>query len=312
MFMRWRSAGGLVSLALGIWLACLPTRARAAACCTSAAVFGVGRLTVWEDAAFGVRTGVSDGLGLWRSDGSWSRYPDGYADLEGRAEAWALVRASDRLQFFLRAPGVVNHRAAGALSEWGGGLGDGQVGGRYELVGVGEYLELPAIAVSGSVLLPTGRRAEDVTTPLGTDATGRGVWGAALALEVEHNLAPWFVRLDAGVRATLGFTRSDLGVVQRYGPGVTAALSGGRALEGDRVVLAVLVQFDHEGALQLGDRVIDSSSSRALTASLACSWRLHPHWTLQSSLSTGVLADQLGANRPGQVGFVIGVRHGVF
>jgi hypothetical protein len=179
-------------------------------------------------------------------------------------------------------------------------------------VGIGEYKELPAFALTVATLAPTGRRAEDAPSPLGTAGTGRGAWELSLAFELEQTKGPWYARLEGGGRLSLATTRPDTGQEQRYGPGFTLAASGGRAVLDDRLVLGVLLQHVREGALSLDGVELPQSSANTWVAAAAASFRLHPHWTVQGSLSSGLFASGLGANRPGQLSLSLGVRHGYF
>ena len=142
----------------------LPVTAGAAACCLSAGVFGVGRLAAWEELVVGSSIGVSRAQGLWNADGGFRAYGDGYQELEGTAELYGLLRIDERFQSWARLPWLITHRAAGSYSELGQGLGDLQLGLRYDPVLIGEYEELPAIALTASVLAPTGLRPEDAAT----------------------------------------------------------------------------------------------------------------------------------------------------
>lgn len=290
---------------------CAPKEALAAACCTSATVFGAGRLLVWEDAAAGLRLSGGRGLGQWDAPGVWRAYPAGFREHELRLEAWGIVRLARRTQLSLRTPWLGNLRSAGESSAFGHGFGDLQTGIRHELVSLGEYVELPAIAVTVGVLAPLGRRPEDSPLPLAVGATGRGAWELSLGVEIEESWGPWYARLEAGVRAPLAFTRTDLGVSQRFGPGGAVALSGGREVISN-LVLGLMVSHDREARVNVDGAPVEGSAASSTSATAAASWRFHPHWTIQAAVTSAVLVDKLGANRPGLLTTTFGVRHGFF
>lgn len=281
----------------------------AAACCTSATVFGVGRLLMWEDAAAGVQLGAANGLGRWSPDGAWRPLGENRRELELSASAWTIVRLGQRWEAQARVPFLVNLRRSDEVSAVGVGAGDVLAGLRYELVSIGEYLELPAVAFTVGVLAPTARREEASQLPLGADATGRGVWEGSASVALEQTWSRWFLRLDAGGRASLPFRRSDRATSQRYGPGLTLALSGGRELR-PGLTAALLVQHDREGRISVDGVPVENSSSWGLSASAAVSWLFRPHWTLQAAISSSAFASGWGSNRPGQLSTTWGIRYG--
>ena len=292
----------------------LPRTAQAAACCLSASVFGVGRLVVWEDAAVGISTTYDRGTGRWDSDGRWhARLLDSRED-ELRVEGWGLLRLAEEWQVFARAPWVVGLRAApdGTVST-GQGPGDAQAGVRWELLSVGEYVELPGVALIASVVGPTGRRPEEATDSLGASATGRGAWVLGLAASVERTSLPWFVRLDVGATLPLAFTRADTHVRQRYGPGLQVAGAAGREVVADTLVIALQGALEVEGALRVGGQRIPGTQVVGLSAVASASWKLSPHWTLSANVGTDALGRLgLARNKPERFSGGLGVRHGFF
>jgi hypothetical protein len=310
-----RSRRGLPTLfivAAVVATALAPRPAAAAACCTSATSFGVGRLLVWEDWAVGLQVGYARSLGQWDASGSLRRNPSGFSDGLTRMEPWAIVRLHERVQLQAWAPVLVNDRRSGSQSQVAVGLGD--IGGavRWELAGIGEYAKLPSFAVTTGVVAPTGRRVEETSGPLFAGATGRGAWGGSFAAEAEYAWLPWFVRLDAGVTAFLPFRRADTGALQRYGPLLQAALSTGRELVPDVLVAALALQGEWEGSQSLSGATVPSSSASLYSLAGSLSWRVEPHWSLVGTVTNSLWPDGAGANRDARLGFTIGVRHGHF
>jgi len=290
----------------------LPAAARAAACCTSATSFGVGRLLVWEDFAVGVQLGHVRSLGGWDSRGTLRLYGADFADGLTRVEPWAIVRLHDRVQVQARVPVLVNDREVGPASQVAAGLGDVGAGVRVEALSIGQYAELPSLAFTLGALAPTGRRPEQALPPLGAGTTGRGAWGVSLALETEWTHLPWYVRLDAGVTASMPFRRPDTGLEQLYGPLVQAALSGGRELVPDRLVGALALQAEYEAPLRTAGVLVPDSRAWAVGLTGSLSWRVEPHWTLVTSLTSSVWPTGVGMNRDARLGLTVGVRYGYF
>jgi hypothetical protein len=275
-----------------------PRPARAAACCLSASVFGIGRLAVWERAAFGMLTLAGRDTGRWDKDGTWRAFPDGYRQDEVRSDLWGILRLHERVQAFGRLPWVAGIRSAEGVGQaTGSGLGDAQVGGRWDVLLAGERAGVPAVALTATLTVPTARRAEEATDPLGASTTGRGAW---------------FARLDVGVTVPAGFARQDLGKTQRYGTGVQLAVSAGRELVPDTVVLGAQVLLDREAPYTLNGNVEPASGTHGWNTGLSLSWKVAPAWTLTGNCATDAPAGWLGArNRTERWSAALGVRFGV-
>jgi len=292
--------------------AVVPQRSLAAACCVSAASFGVGRLLVWEDRAFGLQLGHARSFGQWDSQGSLRWNGSDFSDGLTQAQAWAIVRLHDRIQLQGWVPVVVNDRRSGPQSQVAVGLGDAGAAVRFEVWKIGEYEGLPSFAVTVGGLAPTGRRVEETSPPLFAGSTGRGAWAGTLAIEAEYALLPWFARLDVGATGFLPFRRTDIGVDQRYGPVLQAALSTGRELLPDVLVAAVALTGEWEAPIELGGATVSSSGARSYTLATSLSWRADPRWTFVGSVTNTVWPDGAGMNRDARLGFTLGVRHGHF
>jgi len=297
-------------LALALLLLTTERGARAAPCCMSATAFGMGRLLIWEDFAVGLRTSLSPSLGAWDRDGHWSGY-DSYDELEWRSELWGLVGIARRWSVFARVPGVVIERSTASDSDVGGGIGDLSIGARYEILEIGEYQELPAIALTLAVAAPTGRATDEARTPLGVDVTGRGAWVLSTGLSAEYTRLPWFVRLDLGLSVPLPSERADLGVDQWLGPTIDVALGGGIEVAHD-VVLSLVPRFTWEAAVVLDGKAVDGSQRIDFGAALAASWRFDYHWTVQAGVDSGLFGEGLGRNQTGRVTTTLGLRYGSF
>jgi hypothetical protein len=295
-----------------ILLAAAPRATAAAACCMSATSFGVGRLTIWEDWAAGLRVGYARSLGQWTTGGTLDHNPAGFGAGVTTLEPWAIVRLHPRLQLQAWVPVLVEDREQDATSQMAGGLGDVGAAARWEVVPIGQYAGLPSLAVTVGGVAPTGKRVEQVEPPLFAGTTGRGAWAASLAVESEYARLPWFVRLDAGTSLSFPFEREDTGRTQRYGPSFQLALSGGRELVPEALVAAVAVAAEWEGAITLDGDAVPDSAARSLSVALSLSWTFDPHWTVVGTLTNTTWPFDAGANRDARTGFMLGFRHGHF
>jgi hypothetical protein len=306
----WRITAALVAAA-GAAIA-LPRGAYAAACCVSATSFGVGRLLAWEDYAVGLQLGHARSLGQWDSTGSLRWNGSEFSDGLTTAQTWAIVRLHDRVQLQAWVPVVLNDRRSAGQSQLAGGLGDAGAAARVEVLKIGEYQGLPSFAVTAGALAPTGKRVEETSPPLFAGATGRGAWGGSLAVEGEYAFLPWFVRLDAGATRYLAFRRTDTGALQRYGPVLQGALSTGRELRPDVLVVALAITGEWESPITSDGAAVPRSSARSYALASSLAWRVHPRWTLTGTLTNTVWPDGAGMNRDARLGFTFGVRHGHF
>lgn len=279
----------------------------------SASVFGIGRLAVWERAAFGWTGLGGHDTGRWDNLGQWQAFPEGYTQNEIRNDVWALVRVHERGQVFGRVPWVIGLRSAtGMDTAVGHGLADIQVGGRWDPLLAGERAGIPAVALTGTVTAPTARRAEQATDLLGASTTGRGAWVAGLAVTVERAVMPWFVRLDVGMTVPFGFERVDLGKTQRYGVGMQAGLGAGREVVADSVVVGAQLVYNLEAAYRLDGVEEPSSGTRGLSTSVSASWKISPEWTVMANAASDALSSWLGGqNRTERWAGTLGVRYAI-
>jgi len=305
----------------GIWHSCalvvltaiaVPRVAAAAACCISATSFGVGRLLMWEDFALGLQIAHARSYGQWDSSGTLRRNPPGYSEGISQAIPWAIVRLHERAEVQGWFPILVNDRWSEHDRQIAGGLGDVGVALRYQALSIGEIEHLPSFAVTASGMAPTGRRVEQTSPPLFAGTTGRGAWGASLAVDSEYAHLPWFVRVEAGVTEFAPFERSDIAQRQAYGRLWRAALSGGREIVADKIVTALALLGEWEGALRMNGVTVPNSQAYLYSLAASLSWRVNPHLTLVTSVSNSIWPGGFGKNQDARVGATVGVRYGYF
>ena len=66
------------------------------------------------------------------------------------------MRVARRAQVSLL-PIVQTHRQSSGVDEWGGGLGDVALAGRYDFLLASEAVRWPGVALLAAATLPTGR-----------------------------------------------------------------------------------------------------------------------------------------------------------
>ncbi len=292
---------------LASWIVFAPTNASAGACCVSATAWGVGRLQVWEDFAFGLELGYGEALGRWDGGGVWQTYGRDYQERELRASAWTMVRLSERLTAHLRLPWLASWRETASLSGQGRGFGDMDAGIRWQLVDVASDSPWPAFAFTFGVIGPTGRPADQATASLAADATGRGIWAFGVSLNTEHVSLPWYGQMVAGLTLPLGRRIPSLGTSLREGPTLTLTAAVGRQLVRGVVLSALATWAGQTPAEEAGKTSANSGSAEA-TLGVSLSWLLVSGWSLQATGSSVTPVDGVGNDRDGMLRATLGLR----
>ena len=294
----------------GILFSSVP-RAEGAACCVSATVGGVGRLKIWEKFAFGLNESLASELGFWDSETDFHFHSD-YRSLSFTSNLWGIVGWGRRASFHFLLPILLNYRAAGKQSEWGGGIGDLQLGFRYEIISIGEFRQLPAIALTLSAIFPTGRSVESSQSVLGADISGAGIWALALGLSFEKTFYPWFIRFDFRAKFSIPSFRSDLDGILWQNVFLVWSLLGGIELVRDTLVLAWGASFNWRGNTYLDGEQNPDSQIFYPGAFVSLSWAFHPHWSTIFSLSSDLFIPAIGKDRNAIFSGTIGIRYAFF
>jgi hypothetical protein len=288
--------------------------AQGAACCLSSSAFGVGRLALWESAAVLVNVSAAPGLGQWNQRWQWVPNAPGASDLELRVSLAAIVALHERVQVSARLPWVLERRTAEGLVDVGQSVGDALLSTRVEALAIGQYAQLPGVAFTVGLVMPSGRpmsATRPVLSPLAADVTGRGAWVLLASTSLEYAVQPWYAQLNLGVSVPLPMAGPAPGVTQRFGPAFEAGLAGGwEPVEG--LVLSLVARLTWESALVVGGLPTPDSGALDLGLGPTLSWRFDPHWTLQAGVDTGLFTSALGQNRPGRVAGSAGIRYGFF
>lgn len=293
-------------------VALLAVRVEAAACCVSASAFGLGRLAVWEQAAGQVSLSTSPSPGRWDEHGVYFANAPGTADVEVRPSVSGLISLHERWQLAARVPWVVNSRQADGYAEAAHGVGDALASVRFEALHIGEYDLVPGVALNLGLTVPSGLAMARTQRLLATDVTGRGAWvvGASVTLEQTWR-GRWYAQLAVGATVPLPMASFLVGQMQRFGPTLDSTLAVGVEL-GRLVVVSCVARGSAESSLRIDERIVPNSSAFDLGVGPAVAWKLHPRWTVQAGLDTGLFIDGLGDNRPARVTFTAGVRHAFF
>lgn len=272
-----------------------PREARAQACCAAASAIGIARLAPHEDAVVGVGARA---MSLYASMGADGKYiaPAGASEYDFEQQIAATMRVLSHGQITAVIPIVETYRSVPGLTDAGGGIGDIQLGARYDFVETGTSRTWPGIALSWSLTVPTGRAPESATQPLAADATGTGGLQAGGQLSLEKTFGDPFVHLSGA--AVWRAPRFVSGLHTQRGPAFTAfAAAGTTFLRGD-LVGAVTLSYTAELTTRLEGVAVPDSGNEVTRAGVSAGYSLSFDWRLQGSLFSDLPIAPLSRNQP--------------
>jgi hypothetical protein len=301
-----------IPLAVALTAACLlgSSNAWCQACCAGGAAVTPARLGLHEDVLVGVQARVAAVPGLF-DDASGRYVPEGpgSSELDLEQDLVAAVRLFRRGQLALDVPIVETRRMVPGDTEFGGGIGDINLGARYDFTLAGGSLVVPGVAVLLGVTVPTGRAADASHSPLATDATGIGAYQGVIGLALEQTFGPFYVGLSGLLSA-----RSPHSATAVSSDGTSTTTTETLAPQGSIIVAGAYV-FRSEAALGVsvacnadGNAVIDgsvapNSGHRLTTLSLLGAVPLTDAWRTQGTLFVTPPWTGLSFDQTASVGF---------
>ena len=115
------------------------------------------RLGLHEDGLLGLRVRIGEVIGGYAPNGSFSLQPPHTSEVDFEQDVLSALRIAPRGQLSLLIPLVETYKTAPGIRAAGGGLGDVNLGARYDFVLAREYRYVPGIALLAGVTLPSGR-----------------------------------------------------------------------------------------------------------------------------------------------------------
>jgi len=212
------------------------------------------------------------------------------------------LRVFQRGQLSLAVPFLETLRSAGGTSEFGGGLGDIAVSGRYDAVLTGEYRWLPGIAILAGVVFPTGKPLESASLLLGSDSTGTGAFQGTLGVAIEQIWGHLFANVT--ILALQSAPRHVRGVSETLGLQGTASAAAGYVLDSGGALGLNLVAMRSADAVQDGRTVPDSARGKTVLG-LAGAFPLAERWRLQGSLVGDLPFQSMGKNEPAGISLAV-------
>lgn len=278
--------------------------AHAQSCCAGSSAITPARLALHEDALVGVQLKAATLTGSFDDGAHYRKLSAGSAELDFEESLMGAVRLGGRGQVSLFVPFEQTWRKAGDQSEFGKGLGDINVGGRYDFTLAGQSSIVPGIALLTGLTLPTGTAPEAAHTPLATDATGIGAFQFNLGGAVEQTFGPWLINAAAFV--ALRTSRSIDGVDTTLGPQLTTLAAVAYSFPNDAAI-AVVGSYTLEGSAHVDGQEAPSSARHLGVLSLSGLLPLTDAWRLQGSLFTNPPLSPFGRNQPASTGITFGI-----
>jgi hypothetical protein len=299
----YRSSSALIAALLGALpgtLLAWSGPALGQACCAGGSAVTPARLELHEDYAIGFETHATLITGSFLGTNYLTNQP-GSSEIDLEEDLLATARFFGRGQVSLDVPGLATYRADTGISDFGGGLGDINLGARWDFIEASESQHFPGIALLLGVTVPTGRPADAPSaSALAANATGIGafqltggvalekIFGTHVLVDLSGLVSQRLPRtVEIGgqtIQETLGaqlFAIAAVGWV--FDSGIAVALSGTFTGELDAVLD--------------GQRV--PQSGRSLTTfSLSGSLPINDNWRLQGSVFDEPQISGLGANQP--------------
>jgi hypothetical protein len=276
-----------------------PRRVEAQACCAGAGAVTPARLAIHEDALVGVQARVADVYGTFSDDGKYVRSAATQWDFE--QDLFGALRVARRAQVAVLVPVLQAYQQGLQLTDFGAGLGDVNLSGRYDFLLAGESQVVPGIAALGGVSLPTGRppdASDGQNHPLGSDVTGIGVYQFHAGLALEQTWGPWLV----------GVTGLYAKRTSRTVQGMTTSLGAQWS-----VLAAAAYTFPNDAAIALvASYAVQVDNAPALgrkipLLTLSGLYPLSDRWRLQGGYFFTPPVSHVGRNAGAETGVVFGV-----
>jgi hypothetical protein len=273
--------------------------AAAQACCAGAGVVTPGRLALHEDELVGVQLHASALLGSFDAQGSYLGEPSTARELDLEQDLFGSVRVFKHGQISLLVPLVETSRQESGLSDFGGGIGDINLSGRWDFFNAGASRYLPGIAVLVGVTFPTGVPIESASDVLGADTTGTGAFQLNGGLAFEQVFGPWLVGISGILAARLPRTVGT--VTSLLAPQWTALATLAYVTQRE-IALAVSVSLAYEGDASINGASVEGSEHETTAVTFGALFPVGDTWRIQTGVAWN--PPVFGRNQIASLGFV--------
>jgi hypothetical protein len=283
--------------------------AHASACCGTG--HGLGqRLGLGEQSAVTLSTRFADRFGSYDPAGRFFTSPGGSFDADVRTDVSAIFSPLSRLQVAVTAPFVLNIKHFGD-DDVGGGFGDLLFFGRFDIVPLSTASSWPAVAFTASLLLPTGRSANEAQQILAADATGLGVAEIRPGIFFEKSFGG---KATAIVAASVGFrseTNGSPALRIALAPRWRVLAAAGPVFESG-LSLSFGGIYEYERAPTISGMEVPDAQRYRLAALGFVGYDLPSRFALLGSVELDLPVSQVGKNEAATVAISIGLRRSFF
>jgi hypothetical protein len=280
-------AAGVASIAA---VSLASATARAQACCAGGSAVTPARLGLHEDYLVGAQVKVASVPGAFDDvSGRYAASGTGASEIDLEQDILAAVRLFKRGQLALDVPFVETRRTVPGYAELGGGIGDVNLGARWDFTLAGASRVIPGIAALAGVTFPSGRAADAAKKPLATDATGIGAFQGTFGLALEQTWGPAYVGVNGLVsfRSPHSQTTTSAGetttTTERLAPQGSLVFAAAYVFRNE-AVMGLSVAWNAEGNATINGASTPNSGRRQTLVSLLAAVPVTDHWRINASL----------------------------
>jgi hypothetical protein len=188
------------------------------------------------------------------------------------------------------------------MSAFAGGMGDINIGARYDFIRARQFKFVPAIALLAGLTVPTGTSPDAAKKPMATDATGVGAFQGNLGVALEHLEGHWLFNITGLVAKRA--PHSAHGVTETLGTQFTGMMACGYAFDNGSA-LALLGSYTIEGNATINDVEAPASSRRIPVVRTVGLIPITDALSLQGSLFLNPPISSLGRNSSAAYGMTL-------
>lgn len=272
------------------------------ACCSGPAAITPARVGPHDEALVGVQVQAANAFGSYGATGGYRRAAPGTSEYDLEQDVFGAIRVFRNGQISLLVPFLETHRSTPTLTEFGGGIGDINLGARYDLIRTQQFKFVPGIALLGGLTLPTGTSPDAARKPLATDATGVGAVQGIVGVALEHVEGHWLVTVTGMVAKRAA--HSARGVDETLGTQAIGVVAGGYTFDNE-VTVGLVASYAAEANATINGVEAPSSSRRTVTARAVGLVPVSDALFVQGGIFANPPLDGWGKNGPASFGLTL-------
>jgi hypothetical protein len=211
----------------------------------------------------------------------------------------ASARITRRAQAGLMLPMIQTHRNANGLDDWGGGVGDVSLTGRYDFLLPAQTLYWPGVSALVASTFPTGAAVDEASHVLAADATGEGTYDVSVGVDLEKAFDHLYLAINGWLTHRFDRTVEIAGsapITSSFAARWTVLGVASYVFENESA-LGLQVSSMNEGVATVNGVSDPTTRLRKTTVGLAGVIPMHDKWRLQGSLFSDVMLSSFGRNQ---------------